>query len=87
MKIFEFLVDVPVSFSGECYVKISKGVFCFLNGNYHNEYGPAIVYDDGIKFWYINDEEYTEEQFLNHPLVIQHKLSLIDSLSHGNYKI
>jgi hypothetical protein len=36
------------------------------NGKYHNENGPAIVYLDGVKAWYLNgrnlSEQYWEEK-------------------------
>ena len=33
-----------------------------MNGKLHREDGPAIEYADGNKFWYLNDEEVTEEE-------------------------
>ena len=33
-----------------------------MNGKYHREDGPAIEWADGYKFWYLNDEEVTEEE-------------------------
>jgi hypothetical protein len=38
----------------------------FLNGKRHREDGPAIVYANGIKIWYIDDQLMpcsTEEEF------------------------
>jgi len=29
----------------------------------HREDGPAVEYASGYKFWYLNDEAFTEEQF------------------------
>jgi hypothetical protein len=34
-----------------------------LNGKPHREDGPAFEYADGDRYWYLNGEEYTEEEF------------------------
>jgi hypothetical protein len=36
-----------------------------LNGKLHREDGPAIIYADGDKFWYLEGIRYTEEEFNN----------------------
>jgi hypothetical protein len=33
-------------------------------GETHRDDGPAIIYDDGEVEWYLNDEEYTLEDWL-----------------------
>ena len=33
-----------------------------MNGKLHREDGPAVEYANGSKFWYLNDEEVTEEE-------------------------
>lgn len=38
-----------------------------LNGQYHQyhrEDGPAIEFEDGTKWWYLNDKRYTESEYL-----------------------
>ena len=35
----------------------------WINGNLHREDGPAVEYSDGDKRWYLNDIEYTEEEY------------------------
>jgi len=36
-----------------------------VNGKYHREDGPAVEYDDdGDKFWFLNDVEYSFEEWL-----------------------
>jgi len=35
-----------------------------INRKLHHEDGPAIIWDDGSKFWYLNDIEYSFEEFL-----------------------
>ncbi len=37
-------------------------VWC-QNGKYHRLDGPAIEYANGDKYWYIDDVEYTKEEF------------------------
>jgi len=34
-----------------------------LNGKLHREDGPAVVYTNGRKTWYLEDKKYTEEEF------------------------
>tara|TARA_R110002124_G_scaffold275368_1_gene445684 strand:- start:271 stop:513 length:243 start_codon:yes stop_codon:yes gene_type:complete len=34
----------------------------YLNGKLHREDGPAIECVDGLKCWYLNDKELTEEE-------------------------
>ena len=40
----------------------------------HRENNPAVVFANGTQHWWINDEHYTEEEFNNHPLVIEYKI-------------
>ena len=35
----------------------------YHNNKLHNETGPAIVYADGSKEWYINGKQLTEQEF------------------------
>jgi len=37
--------------------------FWFKDGKPHREDGPAIEWTDGSKFWYVNGNELTEEEF------------------------
>jgi len=36
----------------------------YINGKRHREDGPAIEYDDGDKYWYLNDIIYSEQEYL-----------------------
>ena len=46
-------------------VTVNKdGTFWHLNGKRHREDGPAIERADGDKFWYIDDNWLTEQQFV-----------------------
>lgn len=45
-------------------VDVNKsGTFWQLNGNLHREDGPAIECVNGTKEWWLNDKQYTEEEF------------------------
>ena len=37
----------------------------YLNDKLHNDNGPAIECANGDKYWYLNGEELTEEEFIN----------------------
>ena len=39
----------------------------------HRLDGPAVEYSDGRELWFINDDRLSEEEFNNHPLVIEHR--------------
>ena len=85
MKTFYSWSEVPSGFDGHCYIILERGHFYMKSKgrkygfiNYHRLYGPAVQYDDGrYKAWYIEGKEYTEEQFWNHPSVIENKLKEI----------
>lgn len=36
----------------------------YINGKLHREDGPAIIYNDGIKRWFLNGDEYTKIEWL-----------------------
>ena len=37
--------------------------FWWSHGKLHREDGPAVEWANGDKEWYLNDKEYTEEEF------------------------
>jgi hypothetical protein len=37
--------------------------YWYLNGKLHREDGPAVEYANGMCCWFLNDVEYTEEDF------------------------
>lgn len=43
----------------------SRGQFWFVNGNRHNENGPAVVWSDGTVEYWLDDCCYTKQQFDN----------------------
>ncbi len=38
-------------------------------GQFHNVHGPAIIYYNGYKRWYINGEIYIEEEEYKHEII------------------
>jgi hypothetical protein len=34
-----------------------------IDGKYHREDGPAIEFDDGTRYWFLDDVGYTFEQY------------------------
>ena len=41
----------------------SYAVAWVLNNQVHREDGPAVIYDDGSRYWYLNAVSYTEAEF------------------------
>ena len=35
-----------------------------INGKLHNEFGPAIIWSDGPKIYYLNDKQYKYDKWL-----------------------
>ena len=63
-------------------MKITKkvdeyGNICYYNeqGQLYREDGPAVEYADGTKVWYLNGEEYSEQEFNN--LILKKRLKRI----------
>jgi hypothetical protein len=38
-----------------------------INDKRHREDGPAVIFADGTHYWYLNDIEYSFEEFLKQP--------------------
>lgn len=83
MKRFVDWLEVPADFVGHCYVAETH-IECWLNGvgiihphGYHRLDGPATIYGSGNKGFWINDYYFNEENYWNHPLVIEAKLKMI----------
>ena len=47
-------------------------------GEYHNEDGPAVIYANGTKVWYINGKEYSFNQWLDY--LLKHNLKTKDEI-------
>ncbi len=54
--------EIPYNFTG--IIEYPSGTkFYYYQGKKQRHDGPAIVYYDGIKNWYLNDVLYSEESF------------------------
>ena len=58
---FNYYEDIPTNFTGVCKVTIIGNIYHVKNGEIHNENGPAVIYSDGSKRWYINNLEHRED--------------------------
>ena len=55
MKTYKAYKHEPKTFEGCCYITELRSIFWFKrNRVYHRENGPAIIEDDGTKYWYQN---------------------------------
>ena len=50
--------------------------FFYMNGKFHNENGPAIIYANGIKNWYLDGICYTENEFNAKNVCLKSKIKL-----------
>lgn len=55
MQIFKSY-DLPKDYTGIWYCEEEKYTAWALNGKYHREDGPAVVYDDGTSYWYYEND-------------------------------
>ncbi len=60
--VIEFWRDIPDNFTGVINFW-NNNYYWFVNGRKHREDGPAVIYSDGHKFWYLNDYSYSQEQW------------------------
>ena len=56
---FNTINDVPKYFTGSCC--IGSGIYYFKDGKKHREDGPAIVFENSDKNWYINGLRHRED--------------------------
>ena len=56
--------------------------YWYLDGKYHREDGPAIIYADGEQAWYLNDIELTEQEFNNHNRPCVGKVVVVDGIEY-----
>ena len=47
-----------------------NGVDYYLDGKLHHENGPAVIFPNGKKHWYLNDKELNKDWFLKNPTKI-----------------
>ena len=58
---FNSALDIPEDFTGICKILNYESISYFKNGVLHREDGPARIYKDGGKFWYINGKRHRED--------------------------
>ena len=56
-------------------VKWPNGECWYYHGKRHRLGGPALIYSGGNQFWYIDDVQYSKEDYENHPSVIAYAKS------------
>jgi hypothetical protein len=61
MKEFEKHSDISPDFTGVYKIISTGNIHHVKDGKYHNETGPAIIWQDGSKFWYINGLAHRED--------------------------
>jgi hypothetical protein len=53
---------ISLNLNKEITIKINKlKIRWYKNGKYHREDGPAIEYENGVKYWFINDFLHRED--------------------------
>lgn len=67
---------IPKNFTGKCKTKDTGTILYYLNGKLHRTDGPAIECASGYKYWFIENKEYSEEEFNALPEVIMYKAGL-----------
>lgn len=53
--------NIPAEFTGVCKIFYHNTIYHYKNGKCHNENGPAIIYKDGAKEWYIDGKYHRED--------------------------
>ena len=59
---YDYIIN-HLKFTG-CLIDKYNNIAWFKNGEFHREDGPAIEYDNGDKYWYLNDTLYNEQEWL-----------------------
>jgi len=62
----------------DCIKYHSGTVYYGKNKIYHNESGPAIIWNDGDISWYLDGIRYTESKWLNKVLFNEVKIELYE---------
>lgn len=69
----EDFLSVGYGSTNNYYVDRYNSYYVNIDGELHRLDGPAIEYKSGSKGYYIHHINYFEEDYWNHPQVIQHK--------------
>lgn len=85
LDIFHGFSEIPTDYEGACYITELETIF-YLKDQFtrHRLDGPAVLYsfvdgtiaEFGDEFW-VDGTCYTEEEYWNHPLVVEEKLKSI----------
>lgn len=83
MDNFKFVSDIPEKYTGVCYIECSKQTRWYKDGKFHREEGPAIVGDNKIEQWFINDLRHRLGGFA----VVYHHFNNLNNIYyiHGDY--
>ncbi len=54
-------IEVPANFTGV--VKIKEYYEWYLDGELHRNDGPAVIYSIWVKEWWLNGENYSQEEW------------------------
>ncbi len=54
-------IDIPENFTGV--VWLYENYYWYINGLYHREDGPAVELANGDNFWFLNDKQYSQEEW------------------------
>ncbi len=60
MQSINYWDNVPENFTGV--VKFSTYDIWFLNGEYHRDDGPAVIYEEGLKSWWLYNIRYDSQE-------------------------
>lgn len=73
IMVVEYWTQIPSNFTGTAirrnehnYGNYGYGIANFKNGNFHCEYGPAIVYGNGDLIWAIHGKRMSFEDFFDY---------------------
>lgn len=82
LPVFRSMFEIPHDFTGTCTLESINAQVWFQDRMVHRLDGPAVMFFNGKKEWWINGVNLTEEMFNKHPSVTQKKLD--DVFEDGN---
>ena len=54
-------------------IKNGNKIWINVNGEIHRTDGPAMTFDDGTEYWYLNGNKYNKEEWHKQPEVITYR--------------
>ena len=76
---FDNYSDVPYNYTGIVEYK-NGSIEYYLNGEYHREDGPAVIFSNGRKDWYLKDKRISTEKV--NEWIIENNISNVWTNSH-----